>query len=99
MNGQTPARVWTYKLSAQVLTILEADNVTAITLFVVSGTVNLLGNFQFQNTAAKTGPLASTSATLSAGASYTFASGGPEAPIDNFTIDATGGVCSLIFNM
>jgi hypothetical protein len=98
MSAQTPARVWTYKLSAAMLTILKADNVTAITLFVVSGTVNLLGNFQFQNSAAG-GALASTSAPLSAGASYTFASGGPEAPIDNFTIDATAGVCSLVFNM
>ena len=97
MTGQTPARIWTGTLTGSSLTIVEADNVTQITLLVTNGTATITGNFPFPNVVGT--PIAASPATLPNGTTFTYVSDGPQAPIDGLTIDASGGTCVLVFKM
>jgi hypothetical protein len=101
MQGQTPCRVCTFNVPANynaVVKILEADNVTEIAIQVVTGPVLMTGNFQFSNSFGGT-PIASASVSLATGSAFVFQSGGPQAPIDNLSFDATGGSCNFVMKM
>lgn len=95
-SGQTPSRLITTTLTGTSIKILQQDNITKITLLVTTGPVLLTGNYLFLNTNAGGPPIISTPVSLPTGTVFTQCSSGPEAPIDNITIDATGGVCDLV---
>lgn len=103
MNGQAPCRVCTFNVPTNyngVIRITAPDNVTKVTIQVVTGPVLMTGNFQFANTAAGRGnEIPSKQISLAAGTAFTFESGGPEAPIDNLSFDATGGACNFVMCM
>lgn len=94
-SGQTPTRLITTTLANSILKILALDNIVKLTLLVTAGTVSLMGNFPFANTNAGGGGLPSSPVTVPDGTPFTITMG-PEAPLDNFTIDASAGTCILI---
>ena len=94
--AQVPSRFITRALSGGSLTILEADYVTIITILVTSGTATIQGSGQFPNTAAGGPPLPSQPITLPNGTPVIITGNRPAAPIDNWTIDASGGSVIMI---
>lgn len=88
--GQITTKQYGKALSGS-FTITEDMNCTAFTLLVVTGPVTLqlpgrLGN-------ADSDPL-----MLATGTPLTLTAGGPNAPFDNYVIDATGGSAFIIMN-
>jgi hypothetical protein len=76
------------KAITSAITINEADNVEQVSIYVVSGTCSVAGNFFFENDAP--GPI-----SLSAGQSLTL-SGKAGAPIDGITLTPAGGTTNVI---
>lgn len=99
MSAQTPARVYTGQLSGQAQTIVMADNVTEMTVTVISGTVTIKGNAGFLNSNAGSGFLASVAVPLPVGTPFTYTTPGAQAPFDGFTIDATAGEAIVVYKM
>lgn len=97
--SQQSTRVWTGSLAGSVLTIVMADQVTAISLQITAGSITIQGNGTFNNSSAGTGSLSPTPIVMPTGATYTLQASGAQAPIDGFVIDATGGtvIITLIF--
>lgn len=101
-SAQTPCRVCTFNVPSavnQAIKILEADNVVEVAIQVVTGPVILTGNFQFPNTANGGGPIPSSPISLATGSAFVFGSPGAQAPIDNLTIDGTGGSVNIVMKM
>lgn len=88
--GQITTKQYGKSLSG-AFTITEDMNCTAFTLLVITGPVTL-------TLPGKLGNVASDALSLPTGTPLTLSAGGPNAPFDNYKIDATGGSAFLIMN-
>lgn len=84
------SRYHTKNLSAASFTVVESDQVTGVSVFAVSGTVTINGNFPLRG-------VASAAVTVPASGGLTLSAANPNDKIDGLTIDASGGVAIVIF--
>jgi len=88
--GAMASRYHTKNLSAANFTISESDQVTGVSVFAVSGTVTVNGNFPLRG-------VASEAVTVSALSGLTLTAANPNDKIDGLTINASAGVAVVIF--
>lgn len=84
------SRYHTKNLSAASFTVAESDQVTGVSIFAVSGTVTVNGNFPLRG-------LPSEVVTVSASSGLTLTAANPNDKIDGLIIDASSGVAIVIF--
>lgn len=84
------SRYHTKNLSAANFTISESDQVTGVSVFAVSGTVTVNGNFPLRG-------VDSEAVAVSASSGLTLTAANPNDKIDGLTINASAGVAVVIF--
>ncbi len=88
--GAMASRYHTKNLSAANFTISESDQVTGVSVFAVSGTVTVNGNFPLRG-------VDSEAVAVSASSGLTLTAANPNDKIDGLTINASAGVAVVIF--
>jgi hypothetical protein len=84
------SRYHTKNLSSASFTVVESDQVTGVSVFAVSGTVTVNGNFPLRG-------VASEAVAVTASSGFTLTAQNPNDKIDGLTINASGGVAVVIF--
>lgn len=84
------SRYHTKNLSAASFTVAESDQVTGVSIFSVSGTVTVNGNFPLRGEVSQV-------VSVVANSGLTLTAANPNDKIDGLTIDASAGVAVVIF--
>jgi len=84
------SRYHTKNLSSASFTVVESDQVTGVSVFAVSGTVTVNGNYPLRGAV-------SEAVSVAASSGFTLSAAIPTDKIDGLTIDASAGVAVVIF--